>query len=173
MDIEKLIAAGLFSSLAAHPYGHIAEASKEGRPASVDYRTGTESYNDEGLSPEKKANIHGAGFEMQDRMANAMDSPEMHGFNAVYKTLFPYIVDKMGSAIPGGDIGGMERSSGNKYIKPILGASAFYDAYKAMHPDNNVNVGFSTFGKGTPGLMATVPIDQNLIPVWSKSSKRK
>jgi hypothetical protein len=117
----------------------------------------------------KETDRQGAGFAGQDVMNSALDTPESNAANALYKGLYL----ATGGLKTSGDFRNMEENSGNRYTKPLVGASAFYNAYKAANPDNNVDVNFTTMNQGTPGLMATIPLDQNLIPVLSRMSNRK
>ena len=50
----------------------------------------------------------------------------------------------------GGDIAGMEQASGNKYVKPLLGASLVADLLTAKNPNSKWSYGFDVID-GAPG----------------------
>lgn len=100
----------------------------------------------------RRAAIHGAGFSMQDRVRDMIDDPEtknnVSNMGALIKGLYiAGIPGKMSKELGklGGDIEGMKRSSGNKYVKHLVGASALADVY-------GIPVQFTTVG-GAPGLV--------------------
>lgn len=96
---------------------------------------------------------HGAGFEGQDVISHAMDTPESASANAVYKLLYASGLT-MGRNMSewAGDIDAMEKQSGNRYTKEMIVASVLADLMKVRNPKQNWDVGFSTFGTGQPGL---------------------
>lgn len=114
----------------------------------------------------KAADIHGAGFAMQDRIGNALQGTEIQrpvlGMNALIKGLYlsgaPMKLSQQLNQ-SGGDIGGLERTTGNNYIKELLAASALWDAIRAYSGvgtgKNALQVGFDTFDNGTPGIIFT------------------
>ena len=101
----------------------------------------------------KTTDIRGHGFAMQDRIRETIDDPEtkknVATMGALIKGLYlagvPMMLSKQINS--GGDIEGMEQSSGNKYVKHLVGASALADVY-------GLPVQFTTVD-GAPGLMYT------------------
>lgn len=119
-----------------------------------------------------QSNFGGAGFEAQDAFGRAKKSPAYNIGNALHKAMYLAGSDRFSGANLGGDIRQMERNSGNKYVEALLAATAADDLRRAFNPDSNVSLDFTT-NNGAPGIMASVPIDQYLRPVWSKRDKRK
>lgn len=106
----------------------------------------------------KSADIHGAGFAEQDRIRNLIDDPETKKdvsiVNALIKGAYLAGVPmKLSKQIrSGGDIEGMEATSGNKHIKEFVGASALWDLLKGTGAIKNQNIdyGFDVID-GAPG----------------------
>jgi hypothetical protein len=132
--------------------------------------------NTSDLYKRNETDRNGAGFEGQDKVNAAMDSPESSLANAVSKGAYIASGGGIGKSKDlQGDFGGVSVNSGvsRDKIKGMVGFSAMSDLYNASHPDNTTKVGFSTLNQGTPGLVASVPVDQNLIPVFNRNSTRK
>ncbi len=148
------------TSAFVHPYGHIAEANQYGLPARVDYRNLNERWRESG-DPRIDANLHGAGFAAQDAVKGTMAGKERDNMalaNALYKGFYlaggPSILGA-NTDFKRGDIEALKNKTGNKFVGPMLGASALADladAYNIM-PENQ-NLSF-TMDAGTPMLMYT------------------
>lgn len=177
MDAVSLFQA-LAMAQAAHTGGHFVEASRKDMPMSLDAKnfvewwgqapngpkfqineaTGKPEQVPGGLSSLDRSSIHGAGFSFQDLMEQAQNDPEkrknMALANAIIKGLYlsgaPNKISK--EMIAGGDIGGMERESGNKDTKGLLALSLLADLYKYNNPNSNVDLRFVT-PNGAPGVM--------------------
>jgi hypothetical protein len=167
VDISKLLAA-LVASAGVHTGGHIQEGAERGIPMSV--HQATEVWREKkhpdnmpgnrwGIPYENpdlanESAIHGAGFAAQDKLKNAVDTPEANVATGFYKALYPF-TQKIapGQGVRGGDIGGMERASGNKYVGEMVAASAIHDLLKGFGVlKNKGNLNFKTVN-GTPALL--------------------
>ena len=158
MPTEKDLLSLLLTSGVVHPWGHVGRASEYGIPASVNYGDLTENWKYAG-DPRVDAALHGAGFDTQDRVKSMMtgaDRDSMAKANALYKGLYlaggPSILGAK-TGYKKGDIEGIKNASGNKYVGPMLGASAIADALDAYNiiPENH---GLSfRMDEGTPSLM--------------------
>lgn len=100
----------------------------------------------------KATDIHGAGFAWQDNIRNLIPDKETRDnvgkMSALIKGLYlTGVPQKLSRQITstGGDIEDMKRVSGNKYVKPLVAASALADLY-------DVPLKFTTIN-GSPGLM--------------------
>lgn len=155
MDISSLIASYLISQ-GAHTGGHFYEANNYSDPlASTPIKLDAENLVEKwrANSNSRATDIHGAGFAMQDRIRDTIDDSEtkknVATMGALIKGLYlagvPMMLSKQMNS--GGDIEGMERTSGNKYTKHLIGASALADVY-------GIPVQFTTVD-GAPGLMYT------------------
>lgn len=162
MNLLDLISAYAITAGAVHPHGHVAEGYRNDVPMRIDYRSGTEKLSKQMPDRMTATQIHGAGFEAQDDIKNAMADPkaksEMSIANALYKALYlSGIPDKFAKGMDqGGDIGAMEKTSGNNHLREILTASMLADLIAYKYPNKNWDVGFSTFGTGQPGLKLNV-----------------
>jgi hypothetical protein len=157
-DIDSDLISLLLTSGVVHPWSHVSEANRYGYPARVDYRNLVETF------PEIEdrridAAINGAGFSSQDALKNSLGGSardSMAKANALYKAFYlaggPSILGA-NTRYKGGDIEALKKSTGNKYIAPMLGASAISDALDAYNiiPDNH-SLSFR-MDEGTPMLM--------------------
>ena len=108
----------------------------------------------------KRASIHGAGFSMQDKVRDLINDPETKKdvslMNAAIKAAYlmgvPQALSKKISDGNNEDIGGMEKTSGNKNVKGLLAASILADIYTMKNPKSNSNIQFTTVN-GAPGLV--------------------
>lgn len=168
--IELAKALGLIT--AAHTGNHLSVANRTGAPASVHgvkeswNKYGTE-YNvprKENYQPEyekvRKANEserQGAGFSGQDKMNEALNTPESNAANALYKAFYLATGGPKGLEYKDGDFGGMEVNSGNKYTKELVAATALWDALKSQNANalKNYDLSFDSTG-GRPGLKLTI-----------------
>ena len=151
MDLRSLIAAYALSAGLIHPYGHVDAGNRNDIPVSLDYKNLAENWDTRKGGNRAQTDLHGGGFEMQDRISGLANSPELNSVNALYKLLYLAGSHKMGGAQEG-DVNAMERTSGNKNVNALLAASVLSDLYKSQNPGQNWNVGFTTLGRGTPGL---------------------
>jgi hypothetical protein len=156
--MDKDLLSLLLTSGVVHPWGHVGKAAEYGIPANVNYGSMTEDWNYAG-DPRVDADLHGAGFDAQDRvkaMMSGSDRDSMAKANALYKAFYlaggPSILGAK-TGYKKGDIEGIKKMSGNKYVGPMLGASAVSDALDAYNviPDNH-NLSFR-MDQGTPMLM--------------------
>ncbi|MEK7471146.1 MAG: hypothetical protein AAB623_00655 [Patescibacteria group bacterium] len=165
----RLASVGFVSAALIHPLGHLQEAGKNGVSASINYRTMSESWQIQG-SLKKEVEINGAGFQMQDEFAKVVNSPEIYLFNTFYKVVYPWVVknnNKIHYYYAAGDIGGI-KLSGNKYVKELINISAIFDLARSFESKATWDVSFSTFKQGMPGLVFSIYIDENLMPIWSR-----
>jgi len=156
MDLSNVAISGLLSAALAHPYGHVSEGGKKGVPMRVDYRNMVEKWEGKAKNKKDETDIHGAGFETQDKVGRATKGSKleesMRLVNSLYKLGYMMGIKSKGTP---GDFDLMEQSSGNKYTKPLVGLSALADLYKAKNPNSKGDLSFSTFGQGAPGLLYT------------------
>lgn len=164
----RFASVGILSAAIIHPWGHVTVAENYGIAASINYKTMSEPM---ALSKDarKKTDIFGAGFEFQGSFSEVANTSEVYLFNAVYLLLY-FPVDAMThSNYPkGGDINEMRIESGNKYVKEILTVCAIADLTRSFTPKALWNVHFSTFRQGVPGLVFSIFINENMMPVWSR-----
>ena len=190
MDYEKLLAALIAQG--SHTGGHFVQAETpddpmRDAPVGLDVRhmieTGMDS-PDNWQAPKKgdlyaglrmshadyladknrkEAELHGAGFEFQDKIRNMIEDPELQKsvsvMNALIKAGFlAGAVDKVTqgkASYKGGDVGALEKTSGNRHTKDLVMASALYDLYKSRNPGGDVSFGFDVID-GAPGARATL-----------------
>jgi hypothetical protein len=163
MDLAELLKAYALVA-GSHTLGHYDAGAKNDKSVTADPSTFSEHW-DQARKPfsketidlakkygldlyddynEKQTNMNAGGFTMQDKIVNAADTPEMHTANALNKILYPLIVDRLPTGeknfIKGGDLGGIEANSGNKYTKEITAASAIFDLLKARYPEKLKNL---------------------------------
>lgn len=156
LSLTNLLAAMALSYGGAHPWGHISEANKMGVPGKVDYRHGVEMYDQNAwnkLSPAEQARIHAAGFEGQQTFGNALSGSsmedEMRLANALYKFGYAAGIKPQGTE---GDLNYLEKLSGNRMTKSLLGASAATDLLGVYDPKRKWDLNFIA-PEGAPGLM--------------------
>lgn len=152
MDLQALIAAYLISQ-GAHTGGHFYEANKQDVPAKMNMYALSESW--QARNRQQDADINGAGFSMQDRVREMLPDEERKNValaNAIFKGLYlAGLPNKLsGNIQQGGDVAGMERSSGNKYAKAIVASSIVGDLIRSRSPDSRVSYGFDVVD-GAPG----------------------
>ena len=113
-------------------------------------QTGIEEYQ----SPNYRAktDINGAGFQIQDEISSKVNNKETSLVNAFLKSLYLAGVPKIMNGNQG-DIKEMQKSSGNRYVPHIVGATALSDVIGSMYPKRDWSLGFSTFGNGQPGVV--------------------
>lgn len=142
------LALALALQAGVHPYGHVGSGSELGVPVDINWRQRGETMPF-GLDERKKSEILGGGFALQDRLAPMMGSSGRIA-NALYKLGY-----MSGATLPSGtqgDIEDLERTSGNKMVKPLLGASIGADLLQAYKPNDRWNMRFVA-PQGAPGLM--------------------
>ncbi len=174
-ETARFAFAGVLSAGVIHPSGHMMEGAKYGIPVQIDYRNFREIF-DLNKNKAEETDVNAAGFQTQDKVARAVNIPELYLFNAGYKILFPFLVNMSVKEVSykDGDIGAIKAKSGNKYTKELITASAVADLVRGFLPKATWDLSFSTFddnapfGQGTPGLVFTVFINENLVPVWSR-----
>jgi hypothetical protein len=78
-----------------------------------------------------------AGFTTQDKVNQAIDTPESNAANALYKGVSLISNGDLGGkgVYSGGDFGGMKENSGNNHTKEMVAATAIFDAIKALKPE--------------------------------------
>ena len=165
-DIKGFLQALTALSL-IHPYGHVQYGDTHGTPTSIDWGKQTEvrDTNDAGrpvvIDPEHPGQIenahsdvndvgwNSAGFGIQDKLTRATsgtpDNENMHLANAAYKMAYVLGLPRLTAAgenmaTPNGDIGEMERISGNKYTRHLLGFAALADLIKSQRPEQTWDV---------------------------------
>lgn len=122
------------------------------------------------LTDRAESTILGGGFEMQDELGRSLRNPDYSLANAVIKAAYMAGSHRLARNSTGsGDIRDLERSSGNRAVNAMLGATVASDLYHYANPENNASLSFNAMN-GTPGLMLNVPLDVNMKPVW-KSNK--
>jgi hypothetical protein len=158
MDFQNILKAVLMNQ-AAHTGGHMDMAYQMGmRPAYVDYKNLEEVVPRWVSSPRndderRKATAwHGAGFEGQQDLGKQLFGTETKQSydrsQGLYK--LAYALGVHPSSIEG-DVESMERISGNKATKALLGASALSDIFGYYNPDRRWGLDFIT-PQGAPGL---------------------
>lgn len=157
MDANTLLSL-LFSAGVVHPWGHMDRVGDYGLPGRVDYRNMVETFPEPG-DWRKASNLHGAGFETQDRVKGGMtgkSKDDMALANALYKAF--YLAggpEMMGSdaRFRGGDIGGLKERSGNRHVDKMIAATALSDLldWGNVVPENH-DLSFR-MENGTPALM--------------------
>ena len=155
MDLSKLMLAALVSGGVVHPYGHVQQGAENGTPTTIDYKNMVEDRRGHSKNAADETGWHGAGFKAQDRLKNALNSPEVDLMTGLYKILYPVTQKKFSpTGIEGGDIGGMARSSGNKHVKELLAASSVWDVLKGagLIDRRPGNLNFTVID-GAPGLI--------------------
>jgi hypothetical protein len=174
LDLQKLLATLVLSTV-GHTEGHFQEASNRGIPMSLhggreewksDTHPDTMPDNKWGIPYKDPDNynrtaISGAGFETQEKIKGALNTPEASMATGIYKLLYPLIANKMpGMSAGATDIAGMEKGSGNKNVTELAILSGLWDLVKGgtdfgQKNLQNSDLSFSTFGTGTPGLKFT------------------
>ena len=178
MDIPSLLAAYLISQ-GAHTGGHFAEAQRQNVPISLDTRNLAEDWTvpfpkDLASKPDpryaalyesapdqmkdyrrKESMMNGAGFVQQDQardMFSGDTKSNVATMNAILKALYlSGAADKFSNVgYKKGDIGGMEKASGNQNTKALLAASILGDIYAAQNPNSNWSYNFDVID-GSPG----------------------
>lgn len=118
----------------------------------------------------KSTDIHGGGFTMQDQVTRSSGDLNYYLANAAIKMMhiagLPERSSRDIALNSGGDIASIERASGNKYVKELLVASALADMSKLLYPSQNLDVSFTTLDQNMPGLMVSIFLDNDLMPVW-------
>ena len=148
---DILLALGISAGL--HPYGHVQTGNDLNVPVSINWGKGMENWN----TPDqrKDAEIAGGGFAMQNKLAQGLQGNDlelpMRIANALYKAGYMAGIKPAGIE---GDVNQMERDSGNKATKPLLGISTLFDLWKSQNPQSNFDLSFIT-PNGAPGLMGT------------------
>ena len=159
MDFKKLAAALALSAGAVHPLGHVSEGGKRGVPMRVDYKNMVENWQGEPRSAGDEAAIHGAGFKAQDDVARALEDKDSREAaylaNAILKGGYAAgVADKMAKGMTsGGDIGGMERASGNRLTRPLVGFSAVMDLIKSQRPEQTWDISAGPVGESIQDKM--------------------
>jgi hypothetical protein len=143
-----LMALGLSAGL--HPWGHYQAGNDVGVPVGMNWRQGTESW-DTGGDKRKDVYMDAGGFDIQDRVSEAIDDPNLRIANALYKA--GYLAGIKPSQTEG-DPELMERLSGNKMTKELLAATVLFDLWKSQNAESNFNLRFVA-PEGTPGLVGT------------------
>lgn len=153
MGLNELLQAYLIAQ-GSHTGGHFIQAQNpddpmDDVPISLDLKNLTEKWR----TPDNRtaADIHGAGFGFQDTIRNLIPDEETRNnvgeMSALIKGLYlagvPMKLSKQMKS--GGDIEALERTSGNRYVKPLVGISALADLY-------DIPIKFTTVN-GAPGLM--------------------
>ena len=157
MDFLDL-AQALAANQAAHTSGHIDTAHQMGIPAYVDWGKRIEvmpprTYNPRTDQEKQVAGIlNGAGFVGQQNLGKTAQGTSFQQPYDLMQGLYKagYLLGAKPSGISG-DIENMERISGNKYTKSLLGASALSDLYRAYNPNANWGIDFVT-PQGAPGI---------------------
>ena len=157
-DLQDIISAYLIAQ-GAHTGGHFYEAGQHDVPIELNAKTMSESWKTR--DKRKNGDIHGAGFYMQDRMRDEIDDHEMKKKVATVNALIKafYLTDGpgklSGSLEQGGDIRGMEKTTGNHYVKPLIALSILEDIRQAKSKDNGkLSYGFDVVD-GAPGGRVT------------------
>jgi len=158
MDFKELAAALALSAGAVHPLGHVSEGGKRGVPIRVHYKNMAEHWQKEPKNAGDEAAIHGAGFQAQDDVARAIEDKDTREAaylaNAILKGGYAArVTDKLGKNVSGGDIGGMERVSGNRLTRPLVGFSAIMDLIKSQRPEQTWDVSAGPVGESIPNPM--------------------
>lgn len=153
MDLKSFLEAYALSAGAMHPYGHVEAGDRKDNPVKIDYKNLIEKWDTRKGGNSAQTDLHGGGFEMQDKLSGLSNSPDLSLSNAIYKLLYLMGSYKFGSGIGEGDIKAMQRTSGNKYVPEIIAATALSDLYKSQNPTADWSLGFTTLNGGTPGLI--------------------
>lgn len=159
MAFKNLLKAALMNQ-ATHTQGHMDEAYRQGMsPAYVDWSEGVEVVprwvsNPKTDQQKRAASIwHGAGFKGQAEAGEQLQGTELElPYRAIEGLSKLGYIAGMKTSGTQGDIENLERTSGNKLIKPIVGVSAVVDLLKAYKPNKDWDVRFVT-PQGAPGLM--------------------
>lgn len=157
MSVSDLLQAFL-ANQAAHTQGHMASAEQMGMPSYVDWQRGVEVVppwvsNPQTEDQRRAATMwHGAGFMGQQNTGKQAEGGSFQQpydlAQGLYKALYSLGVKPSGIS---GDIENMERISGNRYVKPLLGVSALSDLYRAYNPDAKFGIDFVA-PQGAPGI---------------------
>lgn len=154
MDVSNLIASALLSSGLVHPYGHVQQGADNGTPTTIDFRNMVENREGVSKSAADETDWHGAGFAAQDRLKNALRTPEADLVTGLSKLLYPATQRMFApTGIQGGDIGGMKRASGNNHVGELVALSALIDLVNSTKPNRNGSLNFTTLDRGTPGVV--------------------
>lgn len=155
MDTSLLALYALLDSGLVHPQGHVIAGKENNIPVEIDYKTKTENWKTK--DKEKDSKINAGGFKYQGLLADALDGSKINEESrtalALYKFLYPLLVDKVTSGKSKGDIKNLENSSDSRNVKGLLYLSALSDLYRARNPEGNGLLKFTTFDNGTPGLI--------------------
>ena len=150
MGLLDLIAAYAVAQ-GSHTGGHFDQAAKQGIPIKLEGIV--EKWNQPDVR--KNTDIDGAGFQLQDSVANSVDNKNINLANALIKIGYlldtPAMLDKNLAGY--GDIRNMERESGNPHVDKMILATALSDLMKYNNPEQKWSIGFSTFGTGQPGIV--------------------
>ena len=165
-DLSKVLMALALGSTVLHPEGHFlaGEDARLKEPVSIDYFDRTEKWRTSNRRADTK--ITAGGFEYQDSIAKALKQGDwesgraMEVANSIYKLLYPYTVAHITSGRTHdktGDVGALERLSGNPYTQEMLIASALA-GFVPKNPKRDWSLDFVTPG-GIPSLMFTMETD--------------
>ena len=149
-----LLALGISGEM--HPWGHVATEGQYA-PVSIDWKHGVENWNPStNIDPRHKTEGYAAGFNIQDKIAQGLQGNDLELSMRLANALFK--LGYLGGVKPSqtlGDPALIEQSSGNKYTKSLLGASALFDLWKSQNPQSNFDLSFIT-PNGSPGLLGTL-----------------
>lgn len=156
MDFLQLALAALASSGVVHPGGHVQSGNENGVPTKIDYRNFIENRDGAFKNTADETAWNGAGFAAQDKFKDAVNNPELDLVTGVSKLFYPMLQKRLAPmGVQGGDIGEMERVSGNKHVGEMVAASALWDILKSRGMvGDKTNVNFDVFD-GAPGLKIT------------------
>ena len=147
--LKELLLAWFFIS-GAHTIGHIQEGHDQRKPVSV---KGFAEHWNEGKDVNADSRIHGAGFRIQDKLGDMMDSTDMgqatHLANALYKIGFLSGSTRLVGL--DGDIENLKKNTGSP-VNVFIGLSALMDLYKVKNPQSSWQLNFWQSELGTPGL---------------------
>jgi len=138
----------------SHTLGHLDTAKRNDVPVHI--KGLAEYYDFKDTSSEERGKINGAGFRMQDKIANAFDGTdaqeEARLANAVFKISQLLGLPKMlDPNINRGDIKDIKADVGG-FPREIIAATAVADMLKAKGLLKNTSLSFNQSSRGTPML---------------------
>ena len=145
--LDLILTGGLL--VGGHELGHEARSEDLNIPLDWNIREGQWRVP-KGTTKKDLSDISGAGFALQDILAERMEKPEARLANLLHKASY---LTNFPRRVGGNDLTNIKNYEGNRLSYGLLGASALADLYKWRNPDSTWDLNFTTFDQGAPGLL--------------------